>query len=121
MSLHAPLDKLPLFGPEEEAKNEALDTFERETGEWLSRLRDEMRKVYDYRVNTKGYRFAYVTADDARRLMQHRPDFRPPAGVSMNATGALFRTNGWKVVGYTKSVTKGSHGNRIARWAYLGG
>ena len=115
----APMGTLPLFSrPEEEKADATLRDFERRDTAWLDALRDELRKLYAARVNRLGEAMAYVTADDARRMMDRDPRLRPPAGTSNNALGALFRTQGWEKLGYTKSTTEGSHGNLIAQWAW---
>lgn len=98
-----------------------LDLFEQRDGEWLGRLRAELRRLYFTRKvewpATWGE--AYVTADDARALMRQYRSLRPPEGTSNNSLGALFRGKGWRRVGDHFSNTQGSHGNRIGRWAVV--
>ena len=53
-----------------------------------------------------------VCADDVREVLAERhPDIEPG-----NWLGALFRGKEWQAVGFVRSVTAGSHGNRILRW-----
>lgn len=123
MSLHAPLSSLPLFGGRSDADQARtiLKRAERESRRWLDSLRNAMRQLYDERVIAQGAE-AFVTADDARRLMRKRTWLQPPAGVSMNAMGALFRAKGWTKLpgGKHNSRTPGSHGNDLDRWAWVG-
>lgn len=103
-----------------EDPSEQLDPMEDRDRDWLDALRLKLVELYEHRVNTWGIEKgeAYVCADDARRLMRHHPELSVPAGTSNNALGCLFRTKGWVRVGYTKSLTKGAHGNLISKWIW---
>ena len=53
-----------------------------------------------------------VWADRVREVMAERwPDIEPG-----NWLGALFRGGEWRVVGFVRSKTAGSHGNRLLRY-----
>lgn len=59
-----------------------------------------------------------VCADDVRAVLAER---HPDIDGNMNWMGALFRERDswgpiWEPAGFVRSVTAGSHGNRILRW-----
>lgn len=54
-----------------------------------------------------------VCADDVRAILAER---HPDIDGCRNWMGALFRGKEWQAVGFVRSVTAGSHGNRILRW-----
>lgn len=132
MSGFVPLNTLPLFGglgeptavqePELEKKEAVLEKHADGNRVWLDPLRDHLKEIYASRVSTRGIAHAYVTADDARKLMKWNSKLAPPPGTSMNAMGALFRTRGWRKLRTNdeyKSTTPGSHGNRLDCWVWL--
>jgi hypothetical protein len=126
MSLQARTADLPLFAtpePERAKAESVLDRMARERRAWLERMRAALAGLYEHRVTTWGAlrHPAFVTADDARRLMRDMPDLALPEGASPNTMGALFRTREWECIdrGHV-STTIGSHGNLLARWRYVG-
>jgi hypothetical protein len=103
---------------------DVLDRMAAERREWLERMRAELVRVYRNRVAFFGEHDlrSYVTADDARRIMETRPGFALPAGASPNLLGSLFRAPGWERSRHRdhQSSTTGSHGNDLFSWRYVG-
>lgn len=127
MSLRAPTTfGLPLFGPPPEPEpakaQSVLDAMAEERRAWLRYMRARLAQTYLARVTERGRDAAYVTADDARQLMDDEPTLCGlPAGASTNLLGALFRGWEWQQInrGHVSS-TPGSHGNILARWRFVG-
>lgn len=86
--------------------------------EWL---RVEMRLLYQRRLEKQGYELAYVTADDARVLLDAAPGVPGPDKLSRNFIGALFRgVKGWQPTGkIARSRTPGSHANMLHCWRWV--
>lgn len=112
---------LPLFEQPAEDPREHLKDAD-DDGRWLGALRDELRKRYLERKASWPIAWGepYVTADDARSLMEKNDALRPPPHRSNNALGSLFLVKGWRRIGDHVSTTKGAHRNRIGRWAWVG-
>jgi hypothetical protein len=84
-------------------------------------IRDELARLYRRRLAAatavggpgRNWRDAYVTADDARRIMSR-------LGIRFNNNnklGALWKRGEWEWTGQRiKSETKGSHGNELKCW-----
>lgn len=98
---------LPLFEIEE--KERILEMHSQNHASVLAWLRVCMVGVYLRRVDSGGP--AYVTANDARKVMATH---NIPTGPWM---GALFRTKDWVATGDTvKSTAEGSHARIL--WCY---
>lgn len=54
-----------------------------------------------------------VCADDVRAVLAER---HPDIDGCLNWMGGLFRGKEWHAVGFVRSSTPGSHGNRIVKW-----
>lgn len=129
MSLRTPTTYgLPLFAPEAEPEPEpvkataVLDRMAEERRDWLRYMRTRLVQVYFARVTAAGRDAAFVTADDARQLMDAEPTLCGlPAGASTNLLGALFRGWEWQAIDREHvSTREGSHGNLLTRWRYVG-
>lgn len=112
---------------EREVARSILERLASERREWLERMRQALALVYLGRELERG-EAAFITADDARRLMLD-PVFSLPAGASMNTAGALFRSREWEPLDVDAqgrplktypSQTEGSHGNPLVRWRFVG-
>jgi hypothetical protein len=88
-----------------------------ERAAYLQRIRDKMRQVYRMKVDLYGEHGASVTPDDARRYFE---SMNPPAGLSRNFLAAVWREPGWEIVGVYHSETRGSHGNKLNRYRWVG-
>lgn len=126
MSLHAPVTELPLFAPpprvaEEEKGREAVAAAAEPSGKanYLRMVRARMRAIYRSRVGAYGadHPRACVRPDDARAYFE---TLNPPAGMSRNFLGAVFREPGWTVVGEYRSGTDRSHGNKLNEYRWTG-
>lgn len=84
-------------------RDEQLDIFEQEEAEWLEKARMQARIFCVC--------YGPVTSDD---LWERCPPKRP------NAMGAVFKSKGWKHIGYQKSTRPQAHGRIIGRWEYVG-
>ena len=83
----------------------------------LDDLRCQLQAIYERRVIDVGRGRAFVTADDARPLLEARSD----CPRKKNFLGHLFRTGGWEPTGAAMpSSTRGSHGNLLRCWRYVG-
>ena len=103
---------------EDEVKADVIDHLNREYGPLLDRLRAGLVKVYRFRVLDVGAANAYVTADDARRLLDGYRGAKPACN---NFLGSLFRAPGWQFTGdRVRSRTPGSHSNELKCWRYTG-
>lgn len=104
---------------EEKAKAQAIEKLQRVRRGWLTFLRGRLIKLYESRVAV--YPFdAYVTADDARVILESQPDCPPASELNRSFLGALFKTAGWESTGkYITSNTPGSHANRLVCWRYV--
>lgn len=84
----------------------------------LDWLRRGLIKLYRFRVEDVGRDAAYVTADDARKLL---PRYRGEVSACKNFMGALFQAKGWQFTGHrVNSQTPGSHSNELKAWRYVG-
>lgn len=87
--------------------------------------RDRMVRLYSQRRAKQGAD-AFVTADDARIILDSDPKYPPPTQMNRNFMGQLFmsKTVGkrdWEWNGkYVKSRTPGSHANPVKCWQYVG-
>ena len=108
--------------PERERAVSVLDRMADERRAWLERMRSEMAGLFLLRVEAWGNNSAFVTADDARLLMEGRPDLALPAGASTNLVGALFKGGHWSRSYHRDHIsnTPNSHGNDLYRWRYVG-
>ena len=116
---HMPFPDTPPAPPTEEEKRDAVlaDLGDRKA-ELLDWLRKKLVIIYRFRCEDVGRINAYVTADDARRLLDADARFD---GMNRNFLGALFKASGWKPTGgFHKSETPGSHANRLIKWRYDG-
>ena len=114
----------PPDNPEPPPKSEAeiaadvLAHLEREHGPLLGRLRCGLVRIYRFRLADVGYGNAFVTADDARRLLD---GYRGDKPACNNFLGTLFKAPGWQFTGQRwKSRTPGSHANELKCWRYTG-
>ena len=110
--------------PDVRAGADVLGRMAEERREWLDRMRAELVRVYRVRVDAFGEHDlrCYVTADDARRIMETRPGFALPAGASPNILGSLFRAPGWERSRHRdhQSSAVNGHGNPLYLWRYVG-
>lgn len=91
------------------ARDEALESHESNHGDRLEECRAHLRML------CRSGR-PWVCADDVRPLVR---EMTAP-GESLNWVGAVFRTDEWEPVGFTRSKVEGSHGNLLRTWRYLG-
>lgn len=111
-------DDLPEANPEEAAKEAVLSELADSNAAVLDWLRQRLKIIYRIRCYDVGVRQAYVSADDARVILDADPRFN---GKCRSFLGALFKAPGWKPTGeYHKSTTPGSHANRLVAWKYEG-
>jgi hypothetical protein len=104
--------------PEEVIRDEILSDLATRNADLLNYLRGRLKVTYRFLVEDVGREFAYVTADDARRILDADRRFD---GVCRNFLGALFKGPGWKSTGaFHKSRTPGSHANRLLCWRFDG-
>lgn len=86
----------------------------------LERLRGEMRALFHARDSSEAWKaehgYAFVTATDARELLESWSDVPPAEELNRNFMGGLYR-RGWRAIGMQPSGTAGSHGRRELRWA----
>lgn len=102
---------------EEQIRDEILADLGERRREVLDWLRRRLVVIYKLRCFDVGIANAWVTADDARRIIDADERF---SGVNRNFLGALFKVPGWRSVGFHKSETAGSHANRLMRWVWEG-
>lgn len=76
-------------------------------------LRPQMQALYLRRVRELGAADAFVTADDAREIIDADPRYD---GLNRNCLGSLFLGGAWIACGFHRSKTPGSHGNRLTKW-----
>ncbi|MBL4701600.1 MAG: hypothetical protein JKX85_10125 [Phycisphaeraceae bacterium] len=110
-----------LFDKQEVAKaHQVLDAMELSRGEYLDRIREKLAVLYRSRWVSQGLE-AFVSADDARDILNKMPNVPPPSRMNRNFLGQLFRADGWKFTGKTiNSKTPGSHGNLLRCWRWVG-
>lgn len=116
---HVPFPETPPAPPTEADKRDAVlaDLADRKS-DLLDWLRKKLVIVYRFRCEDVGRVHAFVTADDARRILDADERFD---GMGRCFLGALFKAPGWKPTGhFHKSETKGSHANRLLCWRYDG-
>jgi hypothetical protein len=106
--------------PELQARDFGIAKAAASNAEILDWLRGRMIELFRVRFAANPHT-AFVTADDARRAfemgVQSKIFDRPNC---MNFMGHLFR-KGWRKTGNTiKSETRGSHGNELDCWRYVG-
>lgn len=102
---------------EEQIRDEILADLGERRKEVLDWLRRRLVIIYRFRCEDVGKESAFVTADDARKIIDADERFK---GVNKNFLGALFKASGWRAVGFHKSETPGSHANRLMRWIWEG-
>lgn len=103
---------------EEAIRDSVLADLESRNAEILAWLRRRMVVIYRIRCEDVGQSEAFVTADDARAILDADRRFN---GLCRNFLGALFRgQTGWVACGWHKSETPGSHANRLMRWKWVG-
>lgn len=103
--------------PEVVARDAALRDLGDRYADTLRWLRKRLEVIYKVRCedDREG---AYVTADDARKIIDAMPEFN---GVCRNFLGRLFLAPGWEFTGRrVNSKTKGSHGNELKCWRWRG-
>lgn len=106
---------------EEDARDAALAALEVSRASLLKWLRREMKRLYAQRVIDRGYDRAFVSADDARKILDSDPKVPGPDKLSRNFLGTLFKgEKGWRACGFTKSETPGSHANLLRIWRWEG-
>lgn len=111
--------------PEEQIRDRVLDTLEYSAGQILDELRAAMVKLYLKRREKQGA-LAFVTADDARIILETDPKYPPASRLNRNFMGQLFRPLSgqdpdWEWTGeYIKSRTQGSHANPLKCWRWIG-
>lgn len=81
-----------------EARDEALELFERHRTEWLAQARSVAFQLYQRAGQP-------ITVDDIRAKCP------PPGGCDPRVMGAVF--SGWTPVGYTNSRRRACHGRPI--------
>ena len=106
--------------PERLVADGVLDQHNRYRASLLDWLRGHMRSLYAQRLQSQGRGLAFVTADDARRILDADERVPGPDRLNRNFLGALFvKGAGWEATGeYTHSQTPGSHGNRLCCWRF---
>lgn len=112
--------------PEEDAKDRVLQLHNVIRRRILTRLREAMVKLYKQRREHQGAD-AFVTADDARVVLESDPDVPSAKELNRNFMGSLFsmdKTNkkpNWEWTGkYVKSRTAGSNANPLKCWRWVG-
>lgn len=109
------MNDLPLFASSHEAEIGAaiVDELAELRAEYLEHIRIEMVRLYrDRRYSDVT---PYVSGDDARRYFESL-DPPSPEELSRNFLAGVWREKRWIRVGWIKSTTEGSHGNRIAAY-----
>lgn len=107
---------------EEAAKEHGMAVAAVTHAEILNWLRPKLVELYSFYA--LGDLDAYVTADDARRLIEDALDTgelkqRPEC---MNFMGSVFKGGEWEFTGKrVRSRTAGSHGNELRCWKWIGG
>lgn len=112
-----PADPAPPPLSEADVAAGVLEYLDGEYPDVLAWLRRRLVGIYRFRVAADGRDNAYVTADDGRRILPRCPY---PVPECKNFCGAIFKAKGWRAVGFHKSETPGSHGNRLMRWVFDG-
>lgn len=109
--------------PEELVKARVLEDMNKLRRSLLDYLRRAMIDLYLRREASVGRENAYVTADDARLVLEAIPNLPPPERLNRNFMGALFREcDGFEPTGsYAKSRTPGSHANNLTCWRVRAG
>lgn len=116
-----PLPRRAVANAEEVIADRTLATHESVRQELLDQLRQRMVVLYQQRLDAQGRELAYVTADDARLILDTDPKVPGPDELNRNFLGALFKAPGWQPTGqYIKSRTAGSHANRLLCWRWVG-
>jgi hypothetical protein len=115
-------DDIPADPPAPPSEKEIRDAVLADLGgrnaDVLAWLRKRLAVIYRIRREDVGRENAYVSADDARKLIDRMPEFQ---GKCMNFLGALFKAPGWKPTGnYHTSTTPGSHANKLVCWRWEG-
>lgn len=111
--------------PEEVLRDRVLDTLEYSAGQILDELRAAMVRLYLKRREKQGS-LAFVTADDARIILESDPKYPTAQQLNRNFMGQLFRPltgrePDWEWTGeYVKSRTPGSHANPLKCWRWVG-
>ena len=121
----APRETEPLrmapANPEAVVADRVLEALEGKYKALLEWMRDRMRTLYFQREKSQGRELAFVTADDARLILDTDPNVPGPDRLKRNFMGSLFKAKGWEFTGQMiKSKTPGSHANRLLCWRYVG-
>lgn len=105
---------------ERDIRDRVLDSMEETRRSLLTWLREEMRSLYLRRLESHGRDLAFVTADDARVLLDNAPNVPGPDRLNRNFLGQLFRGEGWEWTGQLyKSKTLNSHANDLRCWRWV--
>lgn len=110
-------------------RDHALASLEERRGAYLKLIRAAMGRLYGERVyavrhgigwwdrDGSAEAVAWVSADDARRYFEA---LNPPAELSRNFLGQVFREAGWVALPGRRilSTTPGSHANELKCWAF---
>lgn len=111
--------RLAPINPEIDVRNRVLEAMEANYKPLLDWLRDRMQRLYLDRLCHQGRELAFVTADDARLILDTDPQIPGPDRLCRNFLGQLFRAPGWSTTGQIRrSSTPGSHGNLLMCWRY---
>ena len=87
-------------------KEGGLDAVEHSNESWVEGMRKFAKRFSE--------QFGQVNADDVRRYSR-KIGWHPE---SPNAFGAVFRGQGWRAIGRTKSEWPGNHGREIKVWRW---
>lgn len=106
--------------PEVVIRDAVLDQFECTRAGILDWLRGRMQTLYRQRLAAQGFALAFVTADDARVILDTDPRVPSPKDLNRNFLGKLFLAPGWTWTGqFRRSRTPGSHANLLRCWRYV--
>lgn len=106
------------WNPEAAIRDRVLDDLNETKASLLAWLRRELKIIYRRRAADSADGSAYVTADDARALLDNDPRVPPAEVLNRNFLGSLFKgSDEWESIGdFHKSRTPGSHANLLRRW-----
>jgi hypothetical protein len=109
------------WNAEREIRDSVLEDLAATRKSLLRWLRRELACVYRRLAEDAREGTAFVTADDARAILDNDPSVPGPDVLNRNFLGSLFMANGWEWTGdYHQSKTNGSHANRLKCWRYTG-
>jgi len=92
------------YTPGDMLKDEGVEAVKRANAEFVDFMRGEASRI----SNEKGW----VCSDDLR-VIADREGLSPS---HPNAWGSIFSRNGWKCIGYMKSMIPSNHSRLIAKW-----